>query len=401
MKAQIFSKSTPSSVLFMSVIIGFFADIKCVNAFLVALNPAFEGAIMSMLYVVTIGILFISAFISKTPKALNVKNLWVVVYSLFLYTFTVSFLGQPRVSFLMFIVFSIIAYVIPLITTIDVKITLRSIMFFSVFSLLRLDVIFAFAYDYNEAISMGASYAYLIPVLATIVYSFYYLHEDKGFQKLFSYILIVANFIFFLELFIYGSRGPLLAIICCVLFLYILSKRNSALRINTPRVLVVIVLVMVIIATFMLLLNSIIDLLGSLGINSYSLNKIVRMFEMDNLSNGREDLSRMSIDGFLQHPILGNGLDLFSYNTKVTSYPHNFILQILYDGGLLFFFILMIPAIRNVIKLFKQAYYSRVVFFVFAFCASVPGALFSGDLWELNMLWLFFGFLSNPRFIYK
>lgn len=392
------SKHLSNNVLTLSVLIGLFADIKCVNSFLVALYPTSNG-IMAALYSLTVVLILFYALKGHHHKELTTRTLFIPMYCIVLYVFTAIFINQPRVSPLYFFVFSIIAYIIPLVSSIDVKTTLRSVMFFSIFSMLKLSSIFAFAYDYNDAISMGSSYAYLIPVVGTIVYCCYYLKSDKGFQRILSLFLVVCNFIFFLELFLFGSRGPLLAIACCIVLLFLFTKQNNRLVISWKRLFFVIGCVSILVPSFILVSSWLSDVLKTVGISSYSLDKNVLMAATNSLDNGRDDLSQLALKGFIERPILGHGLDLFDINYPETSYPHNFILQILYDGGLVLFFLLIIPGIKKIVRLLRRGINSQVSFFIFLFCVSVPGGLFSGDLWEQNMLWMCMGFLTNKYFV--
>ncbi len=391
-------KHLSNNVWILSVLIGLFADIKCVNSFLVALYPTSSG-IMAALYALTVVLILFYAFKGHHHKELTPCTLFIPLYCVVLYVFTAIFINQPEVGPLNFFVFSIIAYVIPLVSAIDVKTTLRSVMFFSIFSMLKLSSIFAFAYDYNDAISMGASYAYLIPVVGTIVYCRYYLKRDKGFQRMLSLFLIVCNVIFFLELFLFGSRGPLLAIACCIVLLFLFTEQGNRLVFSWKRLFLVIGCISILIPSFILVSSWLSDILKTVGISSYSLDKILSMAASNSLDNGRDDLSQLAMNGFIEYPILGHGSDLFDINYPGTSYPHNFILQILYDGGLLFFFLLIIPGIKGIVRLLRLGIYSQVAFFIFLFCVSVPGGLFSGDLWEQNMLWMCLGFLTNNYFV--
>lgn len=391
---RIVSDKNTKGIFIMSVLLALFADIKCVNSVLVAFNPSFEGSLMSILYAGTVFLILFAGIKNNSIFGLSIKNLIIPIYCLTLYSFTILFGYEPRVSFLIFGVFTLSAYVMPLVIQIDTRIMLKATMFFSIFSLAKLSTIFAFAYDYNAAISMGASYAYLVPVLATIVYDSYYLKFERGKQRLVTIILSLCNLVFLFELVLFGSRGPLLAIAVFILLFYIVKPGyDHGAIIKKSRLLVGSVLLFLLVIFF----PSIVDILESLGIHSYSLTKIINMADEGTLSNGRDSLAEMAISGFFEKPLFGHGLDLFGVRYEDASYPHNFILQILYDGGIIFFLILIIPGIRLIKNLFRNCSYNQLVFFLFIFSVSVPGALFSGDLWESSLLWIMFGYLFNQN----
>ena len=52
----------------------------------------------------------------------------------------------------------------------------------------------------------------------------------------------------------------------------------------------------------------------------------------------------------------------------------------------------IIVAINRKIRVLQLDNIACLLFFAFA---SVPGALFSGDLWQSSMLWMFFGYVLS------
>ena len=134
------------------------------------------------------------------------------------------------------------------------------------------------------------------------------------------------------------------------------------------------------------------------GINSTALEKIVRLSAEENLSNGRNNLQIIALNGFWDNFLFGNGLDRFDANTGL-AYPHNFVVQILYDGGLLLFCVLLFPIVTKTILNYKKCSYNRYVVQSFLLFSSVPYAFFSQDLWENAVFWLFVGSLFSSTFV--
>ena len=118
------------------------------------------------------------------------------------------------------------------------------------------------------------------------------------------------------------------------------------------------------------------------------------------LSNGRDAIDIIAWDGIFESPFLGYGTAQFENNTGFV-YPHNFILQFLYDGGLLLTFVVLFPIVRTVIQKIKKVNSQEYICLIFLFFCSVPGSLLSGDLWESGMLWMFFGFVLSRNSYYK
>ena len=134
------------------------------------------------------------------------------------------------------------------------------------------------------------------------------------------------------------------------------------------------------------------------GINSTALEKIVRLSAEGNLSNGRNNLQIIALNGFWDNFLFGNGLDRFDANTGL-AYPHNFVTQILYDGGLLLFCVLLIPIFIKTFLNYKRCSYNQYVVHTFLLFSSVPYASFSQDVWENAVFWLFVGSLFSSTFV--
>jgi hypothetical protein len=152
-------------------------------------------------------------------------------------------------------------------------------------------------------------------------------------------------------------------------------------------------------AFFVPLLSLIEGELSKNGIEIEAISKMIRLQDEDgDLSNGRNYLNTLTWDGILASPLLGNGLDQFDNNYPGESYPHNFLLQILYDGGIWLFLILSPIFIRS-IKFLRSRTYNEYAMYMTLFFASVPGALFSQDLWAIPILWMFFGLSVSKIFV--
>jgi O-antigen ligase len=119
----------------------------------------------------------------------------------------------------------------------------------------------------------------------------------------------------------------------------------------------------------------------------------------NDVTSGRDVIFKLTTLAISQNPLLGYGIDQFENNTGIV-YPHNFILQLLYDGGLVLTFLVIFPVIRGIVKLFKTCSYNEFIVFVALFFASVPGGLLSGDLWTMVTLWVFFGAVFSKQFVY-
>ena len=74
-------------------------------------------------------------------------------------------------------------------------------------------------------------------------------------------------------------------------------------------------------------------------------------------------------------------------------YPHNFLLQLLYDGGILLTIPVIYLVVGGILNWYKFCSEDEFTVISALLLMSVPGALFSGNLWENNRLWLSFAAL--------
>ena len=66
------------------------------------------------------------------------------------------------------------------------------------------------------------------------------------------------------------------------------------------------------------------------------------------ISNGRNAITEYVVENIFKSPIWGHGVSTITYNSNgMIPYPHNFILQLFYDGGIL----LAVPVLFFVIKI--------------------------------------------------
>lgn len=400
MRDSVQSKKIQPGVFIQSCLVALFMDINCINCILSSYGISETSGTMTLLYISTIGLIIISSLFSHVKwRILQNKSLmFIIAYIAILYVFTLTSGGIPYVSFSIFFVFTIVAMIIPSITSIDTKTTLKAIMAYPIFGITRLSKIFVFESYWNEWISMGLSYAFLVPIVATITYFFIYFKDESRRGRIITLILSSVNFIYFLMLLQFGSRGPILIILLQILFLLTFrpQKRQLGLKGNKFMYGVLLLVGMAVLFFSEAIFQLMDSLLKSLGISSRAISKIENLSAESDISNGRVLIAKIAIQAFLDRPILGHGFDCFFQNTGEV-YPHNIILQVIYDGGLLFFAILIIPIVKGMKFFFKSMCFSEFGIFVVLFFLGVLGGWFSGDLWKLSTLWLFVGMMIKQR----
>ncbi len=241
---------------------------------------------------------------------------------------------------------------------------------------------------FNNYISMGLSYP-LFPLLLAPFFHFAY-YREPGKHYLMYPIYVLAGFLL-LKLMFKGTRGIILSVVVAMGLIYIkgMGKRNLT-KAHIGRAVVVFILAILGIVYFYEIMGFVKEAFDSWGIEAHFLNKILRLSQSGNVSNGRTELFEYAWKEFLKNPILGHGISTMYYNSRgLGSYAHNFILQLLYDGG----FVLAIPVLLIVVRAFYYVFCGddgeEIIFTLFMICITIPRAFFTGDIWENASFWLF------------
>ena len=385
-------------VVIQSFLFAFFADLKCLNWSFVYGGYLNDGA-MGALYPAVLLLILVCAITGKNNLTYRLSNytIFIVVALIAFYALTITVVGPPRISVPMFAVFVICAYLIPSFIYVNSKIVIKAMMFFPFFAIFRLEQVFKFYSYWTHTISMDTSYGFLVPIVANVVYVFFYFKGEGKIGKIVTIALSIINLVYFYQILQYGSRGPILSVLLLVLFLWIFKwKRGNGIKAQKNRLWIGIVSVVFTVIFFFPILGAIDDAFISRGIEVHFIKKTFSLGVEGNLTNGREGIASMTMKGFYESPILGHGVDRFEANTGII-YPHNFILQALYDGGILLLLILLVPVGYLAVRKLQNCSIDELSLFSALFFSSVPGALFSGNMWNLSIMWLFFGYVCSRK----
>ena len=391
------------SVIAMSFFVAFFCDVKTINAYLSPSSSEETGGPMALLYifsvlgVIVLGLIYNNSKYKKIPVSALVLMTLVVLF----YLVTALFIGKPYTSLPFFCVLTISAFMIPFVSSIDVRLFLKFMMLLSVPAILHLKEIFVFVSAYSETVSMGTCYSFLMPIIATVVYMFSYYSQEKLWQKLITIVLLLVNMVFAFFLITFGSRGPVFAILATILYFWLVryDHRNQKIRVNKKRLLVFGIAAVFLVLLFIPALAALKNLLDHFGISLNFINKFLTKNDNGDITNGRSILYVMAFADIAKHPFLGNGFDQFFNNHgEIAAYPHNFLLQMVYDGGLLFLSVVLFFLVKGIRRLLHHCTYDDFILSAAMLFSSVPRAMFSGDLWQNGPLWMFFGLLLAKSF---
>lgn len=238
---------------------------------------------------------------------------------------------------------------------------------------------------------MGISYGTLKYIIALILAIFFLEWKSK-----YLHLLLLLSLLFYIYIYaMYASRGAVLSLLVFIV-LAVIIKFNIG---KSKSIIILAVLGLTVFFLFSPIINILVNALNDAGLQVYALDKILKYEELDKLDNGRGYLTREGMKLFFNSPLFGNGIAYFEQYNKI-GYVHNFVVQLLLEGGLVFGVPLIIISFYPIILLFDEKIsVDKRLFLAFLFSSSVVGLLFSDTLWRNQCYWFYLAY--SLAIIYK
>lgn len=392
-------KKISKDIVVASLLLALFADTKVLNYIFSVAIPSMEGILMTTMYGVVVVGLFICGLFAQKRSLFSLRPSHIIICLLcFLwYLMTSALIAPPSVSFPFFAIFTVAAFLIPGIIKIDIRLFLLSLLILPSIGFLYIDKIIYASILEEGVLSMGICYAMLVPVLANLVFlRFFFFHESLKIKLLILPFTII-NIFYLIQMAMFGSRGPMFCVLLLLVSFSLIKIERRKFFLLRNRVIIMIILIIFISLSFKPILLLLSDfLLSHYDISLNVIDKFLLKDEQGDITNGRTPILEVALDAISISPIFGYGTAQFEKNTGII-YPHNFIIQMLYDGGIFLTSCIFIPIIKVINYKIKTIQIEEFICLLFLFFASVPASMFSGDLWQAYRLWLFFGFLFSKH----
>lgn len=241
--------------------------------------------------------------------------------------------------------------------------------------------------------SLGVIYDMLPCVVAALFHFCYYRVRSSIFTKI-CYVYYLYVLVLMLPVIV---RGALLSLLVGGIIIYLNRPDKEGLRIKRWTLkkkiflLVVVALGVLVILNYELIIVGIYEILEAQGINFGFITKFYIYVQAGNVMDGRDNYYNIALEWFMKSPIWGNGIETFyAYSGDNVPYPHNYLLQFLFEGGIL----LTLPILFQVGKLFYSLFSSQfkqkdsaALLGCFSVVSIIPG-LFSMDMWLLPTFWM-------------
>lgn len=274
------------------------------------------------------------------------------------------------------------------------ELVLKYMMYISLLMIPSLNRLLAYQYEGLKQAEMGPSYAILTAVAAMLIHYKYYREHSNLFIKM----CYVYGAFLMINLIMVGTRGAILSLLILVLMLYIndYEKSGKQIEVNPQKIMTISLLIIIGFVIYMklkeltkFLYNYFINYFGSapsfiIKINTFIVNDL-------ELSNGRNEIYDFLIEYIVKRPIFGYGLETFYYYSDWRwPWPHNFIFQFIFEGGLFFAIIPIILSVSMLIKvLFRRIKYKEeFTLGILLVSECFPKLLISTDPWKGTALWI-------------
>lgn len=205
-------------------------------------------------------------------------------------------------------------------------------------------------------------------------------------NKFRNYIILLMLITQFIIILFSASRGPIVA-----LFFIIFSEILLFGQIDKAKKIKYILFSIILVIIFFIIIFK-----SNFNAFNASIVRIKTLFDPSSsidVSNGRLDLYRKSLEMFMEKPILGQGPLGFLNKSGFNIYPHNLILEILCDYGILGFSIWAILFLYIIRKYIKNLRFDVTVNIIFSvFMVKLVEHTFSGSFILSGQFWFFVGF---------
>ena len=331
------------------------------------------------------------------------KTAIILLLVLILYFFTrYTSGGEHNYSIIQLLFYAIIPI---LATTIEIKTeyVLRYAVYMSFLTIIGLEGFFHIRWSGVEQADMGKVYSLVTVLTCTLFHIRYYRNKSNLFMKL----CYLYNGYVLVRVLMVANRGALLAILFTiyVAFIYKFDDSGQMKRQTTKKILII----SITIAVSLVIANNLGEIIDwAIGVCSdlfgsapAALRKMRLYIRADDVSNGRSDINEVVYKAIKESPIIGHGLNMFMpYTNNAYPYPHNFILQYLFEGGILFAALPVFYSVGALVKVLlsqvKQK--EQFVFVAMLVCQCFPKLLVSTNVWLVTAIWMLVVYSANNLF---
>lgn len=278
----------------------------------------------------------------------------------------------------------------------DGEYVLRYVLYIGFMSVPVSNSFFVLLYENINQANLQNIYTLLIIVIAAMIHFSLYRKQSNIAVKL-AYVYAVYILV---KALMYANRGAIVCLLFCLSILIINSYDGEQRRGLTNKSVLAITLLVV---TGLLSVLFFVPILHFMESVSYKLfhsvpsfiSKMLIYIQEGDISDGRGVINSFTLDCFGRQPLFGYGIKTFQAVAsreaqRTWPYPHQYIYQYLFEGGIIFGALPSYLSISITAKTIFRRIPTKKEFALccILICTTLPKLLFSTDAWTSTSIWM-------------
>lgn len=344
-----------------------------------------------------------TSFLIEKKARISFSSFLILAYVSLLYLLTLLFnYDACELSVMQFMFYALIpVYLIS--QTVDGEYVLRYCLYISFITLPVINSFFNIQYEQYAQAYMGNIYSIITPVIVALIHFKLYFRQSNIVIKL-AYIY---NLYILFKMLLYANRGAVICVLFCIIVLLV-NAYDGEYRKKIPPLKLLIIIVLGITALLCIIfaqqiLIGLASLMGSIFKHVPSfITKMIKYMGDNDVGNGRTLISEFTMDSVWQKPLFGHGIGTFQHYAEANAgkswpYPHQYILQYLFEGGILFSIIPIYLSLSLTAKVIFTRIKEKKEFALCCVlvCSCLPKLLFSTDPWASTTIWMLIAYSLN------
>lgn len=279
---------------------------------------------------------------------------------------------------------------------IDPEKILRYSLYLSLISIPVIDDIFVIQYEKYSQSYMGNVFSILPTVIIAMIHFAMYRKNSDIVIK----IAYVYNLYILVKIMLYANRGAVACVLFCLLVLMLNTYENEKrVKLKTKKAMlffVLFIVLIVVLVNLLPILEAASAFLEELfGFVPSFISKMIKYLRDGDVTDGRIAINNFTIRAIKDEPLFGHGIETFEKYALVNAskswpYPHQYILQYLFEGGVVFSLIPIWLSLSLTVKVVVTGITEKREFALCCtlVCLCIPKLLLSTDVWDSTAIWM-------------
>lgn len=279
---------------------------------------------------------------------------------------------------------------------VDSETVLRYALYLSLITIPVINIFFEIQYEKYSQAYMGNIYAILPPILIAMIHFKLYRNNANFLVK----VAYLYNLFVMIRIFFVANRGAIVCFFFCLMVLLINSYDNETRLKLKPSKTIFIILAFIVCIIIVMNALPLLESLQTFLQNSFNfvpsfISKMIKFLTEGDVSDGRTNINDFVINAINSKPVFGHGIKTFAnyaskYAARDWPYPHQYIYQYLFEGGIVFSIIPIYFSLSLAVKVLSTRIVKKEEFALCCtlVCMCIPKLLLSTDVWDSTTIWM-------------